>query len=371
MTCFHTTFRTASRLFCLCAVLPSLITVLSTRSEAGVLKSEVVITTGLSIPIHADSLPGDFDHLYIAEQRQARLTRLDLNTNQLVTVLDLPNPVMGAETGLNGFAFHPDFANNGKVYVNLSGNAAGNIRILEYTRSMVDPNLFDASTEREILTIPNPSFSHNGGWIGFGPQDGYLYITSGDGGNLPNDPNKGILAQDVNSIKGKILRVDVNGDDFPADTTRNYAIPSNNPFASGGGAPEVFVYGLRHPFQNGFDSATGDLYIADVGDRFFEEINFVPAGTDGGQNFGWRPREGFADNPDFTDPSPAGALDPIHALRPWAVGSRDRRLRLSRQRHPLASRHLFFCRLRAKVVLFAAVQRFHRQRLHRSHSGIG
>jgi glucose/arabinose dehydrogenase len=130
---------------------------------------------------------------------------------------------------------------------------------------------------------------------------------------VPPEETKGLLAQDLNSIQGKMLRVDVDGDDFPADSTRNYSIPSNNPFASGGGAPEIFAYGLRHPFQNGFDRATGDLYIADVGSHVSEEIDFLPAGTNGGQNFGWRAREGLVDNPDYEDPTPPGAIDPIYA----------------------------------------------------------
>jgi hypothetical protein len=121
----------------------------------------------------------------------------------------------------------------------------------------------------------------------------------------------------VTSLKGKILRIDVNGDDFPADAERNYAIPPTNPFAAGGGAPEVFALGLRHPFRNGFDSETGDLYIADVGSQYYEEVNYLPAGN-GGQNFGWRPREGFFDQPQFSDPSPPGAKDPVHA---YPIGS--------------------------------------------------
>jgi glucose/arabinose dehydrogenase len=93
------------------------------------------------------------------------------------------------------------------------------------------------------------------------------------------------------------------------------------PFAEGGGAPEVFALGLRHPFRNGFDSATGDLYIGDVGSRFFEEINFLPANTDGGQNYGWRAREGFNDNPDFPEPNPPGAINPIHAYPRGPIGA--------------------------------------------------
>jgi len=286
-----------------------------------VLKSELVFSSGvtppftLTAPLFGAAPVGDFGHLYIAEQRRASLLRLDLQTKELIEVLDLPNPgPQPFDTGFNGFAFSPDFANNGKVYVQLSGSEDQIIRILEYTRSATNPNVFDPATRREILQLPNPGSSHNGGWIGFGPQDGYLYVATGDGGSfgLPSD---GINAQDVNSLQGKMLRIDVDGEDFyPADDSRNYAIPATNPFATGiDGAPEVFAYGLRHPFRNSFDRETGDLYIGDVGSHLFEEIDFLPAGTNGGQNYGWRAREGFLDNPDYLDAAPANAIDPIYA----------------------------------------------------------
>ena len=277
------------------------------------LKAEVVVTDGLNLPIIAGAPTGDFDHLYIAESRIARIQRLDLSTNQLVPVLDLPDSVIGVQTGLNGFAFHPDFANNGKIYINFSGsNLEPDIRILEFTRSATNPNVFDPTTQREILTIANPLGDHNGGWLAFGPDDNLLYIATGDGGNAGPQELKGLAAQDVNDVKGKILRIDIDEDDFPEDSTRNYGIPEDNPFASSGGAPEIFALGLRHPFRGSFDRDTSDLYIADVGSRFWEEINFLPAGTSGGQNYGWRPLEGLMDNPDWSDPAPPDAIDPIY-----------------------------------------------------------
>ena len=282
------------------------------RLEAGVLKSEVVISAGLSLPIFAAAPTGDFQYLYIAEGDSGLLKRLNLQTHALTTMLDLPNPILGVDSGFNGFAFHPNFAANGKIYVNLSGNNETEIKVLEFTRSTSNPNVFDPATERRILTISNPSSDHSGGWLSFGP-DGDLYIATGDGGNVPPQQSKGLDAQDVTKLRGKILRINVDGDDFPEDAMRDSAIPATNPFASGGGAPEVFAYGLRHPFRNGFDRQTGDLYIGDVGSRFYEEINFLPGGTNGGQNFGWRPREGFEDNVDFAEPEPANAIDPIHA----------------------------------------------------------
>ena len=282
------------------------------RLEAGVLKSEVVISTGLSLPIYAAAPTGDFQHLYIAEGDSGLLKRLNLQTHALTTMLDLPNPILGVDSGFNGFAFHPNYATNGKIYVNLSGNNETEIKILEFTRSTSNPDVFDPATERRILTISNPSSDHSGGWIDFGP-DGDLYVATGDGGNLPPQELKGLDAQDVTKLRGKVLRINVDGDDFPDDPLRNYAIPASNPFAGGGGAPEVFAYGLRHPFRNGFDRETGDLYIGDVGSHIYEEINFLPGGTNGGQNFGWRAREGFDDNFDFPDLAPANAIDPIHA----------------------------------------------------------
>ncbi len=288
------------------------------RASAIGLKVELV-TTGLSLPIFGISPEGDLDNLYICEGTDSRIKRVNLTTGQQTIMLNLPNTILGSQQGLYGLAFHPEYANNGKIYINYSNNT-GVIRILEYTLSESNPNAFDPASEREVLLISNPSNSHNGGWLGFGPHDDYLYVATGDGGNVPPQETKGLPAQDLNSLQGKILRIDVDGDDFPGDASRNYAIPSTNPFAAGGGAPEVFAWGLRHPFRNSFDRDTGDLYIGDVGSQYYEEVNFLPAGN-GGQNFGWRPREGFFDNPAFPDPTPPGAIDPIYAYPRGVTGA--------------------------------------------------
>lgn len=145
----------------------------------------------------------------------------------------------------------------------------------------------------------------------FGP-DGMLYIAAGDGGSGGDPGNR---AQDVGQLLGKILRIDVDEDDFPADPDRNYAVPAGNPFASGGGAGEIWAYGLRNPWRNSFDALTGDLYIADVGQNTREEINFQPAAT-GGSNYGWKVMEGtlcFNDSVASNPPCFDAALEPpIH-----------------------------------------------------------
>lgn len=165
-----------------------------------------------------------------------------------------------------------------------------------------DPERADPTSAALLLTIGQPQSKHNGGWIGFGP-DGMLYIATGDGGGSGDPGGNG---QDNSVLLGKILRIDPNADDFPGDPDRNYAIPAGNPFAGGGGAPEIWATGLRNPFRASCDRMTGDLYIGDVGQNAIEEIDLAPAGT-GGLNFGWSAREGAmmfngADSPAFTPP---------------------------------------------------------------------
>ena len=268
----------------------------------------VRVASGLSNPLFAASPPGRPDELFVIEQNTGRILILDLTTGAVLPTpfLDIPASEMstGGERGLLGLAFHPDYANNGKFYVNLT-NAAGDTEIREYTRSATDPNVANP-TGRLILTFDQPFENHNGGWLGFGP-DGYLYIASGDGGSGGDPDNH---AQNINSLLGKILRIDVNSDGFPNDPTRNYAIPPGNPFVGVNGADEVWAYGLRNPWRMSFDS-NGDLYVGDVGQNAREEINHVPAGTGAGMNFGWRRFEGdtvFAPN----TPAP-GAVPPLLA----------------------------------------------------------
>lgn len=186
----------------------------------------------------------------------------------------------GGERGLLSVAFHPDYANNGRFFVNYT-DRAGSTVIAEY-RVSDDPNVADAASERVLLTFEQPYANHNGGQLAFGP-DGFLYIGTGDGG-AANDPlNAG---QDMSTLLGKLLRIDV-------DNGEPYAIPESNPFVGQDGArAEIWAYGLRNPWRFSFDRATGDLFIADVGQNAFEEINFQPASSTGGENYGWRVTEG-------------------------------------------------------------------------------
>lgn len=276
-----------------------------TDANTGVINA-VRIANGFDRPIFAEAAPGDADHLFVAEQRTGKIQIVDINTGakSATPFLDIPDAeiAVSGEQGLLGFTFSPDYATSGKFYVNVT-NASGDTEIWEYQRSASDPNLADPSTKRLILTFDQPADNHNGGWIGFGP-DGYLYIATGDGGG-GGDPNN--TAQNTALLLGKILRIDVTGDDFPGDPSRNYAIPSDNPFVGvGGAAAEIWHLGLRNPFRMSFDSVTGDMYIADVGQGLREEIDFVQAGV-GGLNFGWSVREGSVpfkgpSDPAFTDP---------------------------------------------------------------------
>jgi glucose/arabinose dehydrogenase len=185
----------------------------------------------------------------------------------------------GNEQGLLGLAFHPDYENNGYFYVNYTG-LDGNTVIARFQVS-ADPNVADAASETQLLTVAQPYENHNGGNLIFGP-DGYLYIGLGDGGSGGDPQGNG---QDLETLLGKMLRIDVNSGE-------PFAIPADNPFANGGGLPEIWAYGLRNPWRFSFDRSTGDLYIADVGQGQWEEISFLPGGIVGGSNFGWNYFEG-------------------------------------------------------------------------------
>jgi glucose/arabinose dehydrogenase len=153
-----------------------------------------------------------------------------------------------------------------------------------------------------VLTVPHPvNPNHNGGALAFGPRDGYLYIALGDGGGA-NDPAGN--GQNRDDLLGSVLRADVDRDAFPSDPARNYANPSDNPFVGGPGADEIWAYGLRNPWRISFDT-NGDLYIADVGQSAREEVNFLPASSHGGVNYGWDLAEGTLGTP------PPGAIPPI------------------------------------------------------------
>lgn len=249
------------------------------------------VAAGLASPL-AFTHAGDPDRAFLVQQRGLILV-LDLTTGTVLPTpfLNLAGRVSqsGSERGLLGLAFHPDYASNGLFFVNYTDIASGDTVIAQFSVGG-DPDVADPDSFVQVLTFDQPFSNHNGGWIGFGPNDGYLHISAGDGGS-GNDP--GNRAQTTTVLLGKMLRIDIDGDDFPNDPLANYAIPSSNPFADGGGAGEVWAYGLRNPWRSSFDRATGDLWIADVGQNNYEEIDFEPAGSVGGKNYGWRCMEGF------------------------------------------------------------------------------
>lgn len=286
------------------------------------------IANGLSQPVFVTAAPGDLNRLFIVEKGGA-IRILDLNSGTVLATpfVTVPDVFNSNERGLLGLAFHPNFANNGLFYTSYSktGGAFGQ-GVSHITQWSVDgdplmDNTADPNSQVEVLSFDQPFSNHNGGWIGFGPNDGMLYITSGDGGS-GNDPLDS--GQSLDTLLGKILRIDVNGDDFPADANRNYAIPIDNPFAVDGDPStlaEIWAYGLRNPWRPSFDrgssigdSGRGDFYIADVGQSEREEINVQLADSVGGENYGWRLREGTIATPSggVGGPLPTGAVDPIY-----------------------------------------------------------
>ncbi len=279
-------------------------------ARAVTLQAELVIGTGLSAPVFGAAPAGETGKLYISEQNNVAIKILDLQTKQLTTFLDLPN-ITGGQAGLSAFAFHPDYAVNGKFYLNLFDLEDRRVKIVEYQRSIENPLVADPNSRREIYSFDNPSGSHNGGWLGFSPIDNYLYIGTGDGGAI-GGPLAGLPAQDPISPQGKIVRISVDVDDYPFNDLQNHGVPGTNPFVVNGVIRDAYAMGLRHPYRASFDRLTGDLYIGDVGGVQYEEINILPANSGGGQNFGWRTKEGPFDHPAYPDPIPEGAIDPVY-----------------------------------------------------------
>ena len=185
----------------------------------------------------------------------------------------------GSEQGLLGLAFHPNYVENGRFFINYT-DVNGNTVVARYQVSG-NANQADPKSEAPLLHIAQPYGNHNGGGVAFGP-DGFLYIGLGDGGSADDPHGNG---QNLNTYLGSILRIDVDGGE-------TYVVPADNPFLKGEGLPEIWAFGLRNPWRFNFDPLTGDLYIADVGQNEWEEIDFLPAGSAGGANFGWNFMEG-------------------------------------------------------------------------------
>ena len=274
------------------------------------------VATGFSQPIYATAPPGDLDRLFVVE-KTGQIKIFNLNTQQVLptTFLDLTTQILAdGEGGLLGLAFHPDYAINRTFFVYLI-NTSGDTEIRRYQAVAGDPD-HASPNGTLVLSIDQPNFSnHKAGWLDFG-SDGYLYIAVGDGGG-GGDPLE--TGQNANDLLGNILRIDVDGDAFPGDPMRNYAVPADNPFVGVAGADEVWALGLRNPWRNSFDRGLGDLYIADVGQNMWEEINIGQSGA----NYGWDVREG----PNAYEPGPLGPgnlTDPIYSYNhsiPPAGGS--------------------------------------------------
>ncbi|HEV2109185.1 MAG TPA: PQQ-dependent sugar dehydrogenase, partial [Thermomicrobiales bacterium] len=267
----------------------------------------VKVADGLIDPVNVASAGDGSGRLFVLERT---------GTIRIITAEGelLPEPYLDIsevvtteflEQGLLGLAFHPRFTEVGKFYVYFTDyRTNGDTFVVQFQTSATDPNVADPDSARVLLTQEQPYVNHNGGTIHFGP-DGYLYIALGDGG-LAGDPYN--TAQDTDEMLGSLLRIDVDAQGQGDD----YAIPEGNPFSAQtapfggevlyspranqlaqtdqyypGAAPEIWAYGLRNPWQFSFDPANGDLYIADVGQNAWEEINYLPAGEGAGTNFGW------------------------------------------------------------------------------------
>lgn len=250
--------------------------------------------------------PADGSNRLFAASQFGEIWTFDNNpaTEKSTLVIDLQAAVAdwnrggGNEQGLLGLAMHPNFKSNQKFYVYYSDTANDRSLVSEFTMSKDDPNKADPDSERIVMEIEQPYKNHNGGSIEFGP-DGYLYIGLGDGGDR-NDPKAS--GQDLSQLLGSILRIDV---DHPSGD-KGYGIPNDNPFVKTPDArPEIYAFGIRNPWRISFDSETGDLWMGDVGQELWEEVNVV---TKGG-NYGWSNREGT--NSFGNRPPVAGVSEPI------------------------------------------------------------
>jgi glucose/arabinose dehydrogenase len=239
------------------------------------------VAGGLGDALLVTHAPGQAGRLFVVQQSGA-IVVLRNGRRQRAPFLDVSRLISaGGERGLLGLAFHPDYARNGRFYVNYT-DREGDTRVVEYRRATA--SRANPRSARRLLSIDQPYANHNGGHLAFGP-DGYLYVATGDGGSGGDPHGNG---QRTDTLLGKILRIDVDS----RTGGRPYGIPRDNPFASGGGRPEIYSYGLRNPWRFSFDRARGDIWIGDVGQGAFEEIDYRPRGGARGANFGWSAYEG-------------------------------------------------------------------------------
>jgi len=236
--------------------------------------------TGFTSPV--DIAHAGDSRLFIVQQNGIIRIVQPNGTVNTTNFLDISSKVLNSgEQGLLGLAFHPQYTTNGRFYVYYNAIGTGNITIAKYTVSTTNPDVANVNSEEVLMNITKSFTNHNGGCLKFGP-DGYLWIATGDGGSGGDPQNN---AQNLSSHLGKLLRINVNG-------TTGYTIPSDNPFTgTATQLDEIWAYGLRNPWRFSFDTLTGNILIADVGQNTSEEINRVPA-TQAGVNYGWRCYEG-------------------------------------------------------------------------------
>jgi glucose/arabinose dehydrogenase len=263
--------------------------------------------SGLSNPVFITSAHDGTGRLFIVEQTGK--IKIYVNGKVLATpFLSIGSQVSkGYEQGLLGLAFHPNYASNRKLYVYFT-DVNGDIVVREYRASSTNRNVVATSTARTILKVAHPYDNHNGGMLAFGP-DGYLYIGLGDGGSGGDPGNR---AQNVNTLLGKILRINVNG----STSAHNYLFPSSNPYVGRTGRNEIWQIGLRNPWRFSFDRANGNLWIGDVGQNAWEEIDRAvrtSSGAGRGVNWGWRLLEGFHCYNPSTGCNTSGKTKPVLA----------------------------------------------------------
>ena len=263
-------------------------------------KIHLVRIGSFDAPVYAGAPRGDRRRLFVVE-RAGRIMVVRGGKRLSRPFLDIRSSVTsGGEQGLLSVAFAPDYASSGKFYVYYT-DKNGDERIVEYRRSSAD--VANARSARELLKIDDSESNHNGGQLEFGP-DKLLYIGTGDGGGADDQHGSKGNGQNLNSLLGKILRIDPN-----PSGGKPYGIPSDNPYAKGGGKPEIYSYGLRNPWRFSFDARTGAIAIADVGQNNREEIDYRAKGGAKGVNFGWRVWEGT--RREFPDETAPGAVKPV------------------------------------------------------------
>jgi glucose/arabinose dehydrogenase len=256
-----------------------LVCILVTSTQAQFTLQNAFPNLTFSSPLFLTHADDNTDRIFVVE-RSGRI-KVFLNSSSALLAkefLDIRDRVSsGGEKGLLGLAFHPDYSINGYFYVNYT---TANSTVISRFQITSNPDSADKNSEFQILTFNQPQGNHNGGWVGFGPNDGYLYIATGDGGG-GGDPDN--YAQRINTLLGKILRIDIDGG-------TPYAIPATNPFydSTGNVAREIYAWGMRNPWRCSFDPVTGWLWAGDVGQGSWEEIDLI----ENGKNYGWRCYEG-------------------------------------------------------------------------------